>query len=146
MYQGIIGGMGRLFRSGLQGLRRRRDRRYQQKQVALARPVLEPLEPRRLLATFLVDTLVDAPVDLAPGPLSLREAILLSNTNSQNDTIQLTLPGTYTLSIGGTDEDAGFSGDLDITEGGFTTTVPGDGCHVDDYRRAGHRSRVPRSI
>ncbi len=128
MNQGIIDGLGRLFRSGFQSLRRRRNRRqHQQQSTAQARPLVEPLEPRRLLTTnYFVDTLADAPVDLLPGPLSLREAVILSNTDGDDSVIQLGA-GTYTLSIGFPDEDAAYEGDLDVTDVDYPTTIQGAG-------------------
>ncbi len=49
----------------------------------------------------------------ADGFISLREAILAANQNSGNDVIFLSA-GNYTLTITGTNEDAGATGDLDI--------------------------------
>jgi len=45
---------------------------------------------------------------------SLRDAILGTNTNGQDDTIHVPA-GTYTLSIPGSGEDNGLTGDLDLT-------------------------------
>ena len=47
-----------------------------------AKPFLEVLEDRRVLATFLVDTVADS------GPGSLRQAILDANSAAGADTIQ----------------------------------------------------------
>src|SRR5688572_26230801 len=51
-----------------------------------ARPV-EPLEPRTLLATFVVATTADA------GPGSLRQAIIDANASSGADEIHFDIPG-----------------------------------------------------
>ncbi len=128
MHQEIIDGLGRLFRSGFQGLRRRRNRRqHQQQNTALARPQVEPLEPRRLLTTtYNVDTFLDVPVNLGVAPLSLREAVIKSNTDGDDSVIQLGA-GTYTLSIGFPDEDAAYEGDLDVTDVDYPTTIQGVG-------------------
>lgn len=90
--------------------RRRSGRR------APARPTGERLEERTLLTAYLVDTFADNnDGNIGPGNLSLREAILLSNANPGADRIDLPA-GTYNLSIAGAGEDAGRTGDLDITD------------------------------
>jgi CSLREA domain-containing protein/uncharacterized repeat protein (TIGR01451 family) len=87
-------------------------------------------------ATFAVDTTTDA-VDANPGvdgcataggQCSLRAAI--QEANALGGTHTITLPaGTYTLTIGGTGEDAAATGDLDVTAditivgAGATTTI-----------------------
>src|SRR5207248_424021 len=76
-------------------------------------------------AAILVTTTSDG------GPGSLRDAILGANATPGADVI--TLPaGTYTLTIAGADEDAGATGDLDITDdltingaGAATTIIDG---------------------
>lgn len=51
--------------------------------------MMEALEARKLLATFMVDLAVDEnDGNTGPGDLSLREAILLANDNEEADTIQ----------------------------------------------------------
>ena len=40
------------------------------------------LEPRQMLTTFVVDTIVDSPLAAEDGLVSLREAIVASNTNT----------------------------------------------------------------
>ena len=62
--------------------------------------------------------------DGAPG--SLRDAISQANGNGQDDTITLAA-GTYSLSLAGSGEDANASGDLDLTEAGFSLTIVGAG-------------------
>jgi CSLREA domain-containing protein len=72
--------------------------------------------PNITYATALTVTRFDdpAPNSCQPGDCSLREAIIATNAATGRDTIVLS-PGTYTLSIAGTGEDAGTAGDLDIT-------------------------------
>src|SRR5262249_23474412 len=73
-------------------------------------------------ADFVVNTNIDA-VDAHPGDkvcltanglCTLRAAIQEANALAGPDTISLP-PGTYSLTIGGSDEDAAATGDLDIT-------------------------------
>ncbi len=80
------------------------------------RPLAEALEARTLLSTYTVDHFVDEnDGNIGAGNLSLREAILLANANPGED--QITIPaGTYRLAIAGANEDAGLTGDLDITD------------------------------
>src|SRR5687768_14182440 len=103
----------------------------------VARAAMEVLEERRLFATFAVTATTDG------GPGSLRQAILDANASPGADTV--TLPaGTYTLSVAGAGEDAGATGDLDVTEaltltgaGAGATTI--DGNNIDrvlDVRNA----------
>jgi len=56
------------------------------------------------------------------GPCTLRAAVQQANTNAGADTIYVPA-GTYTLTIGGTGEDAAASGDLDVTG---STLIRGD--------------------
>ena len=115
-----------VFRSNFRG---RVGRRGMGRRIS-SRPVAELLEDRTLLSTFAVDTFDDNnDGNVGPGNLSLREAILLANQNPGPD--QINLPaGTYNLTIAGANEDAGKTGDLDITgdlaivgAGSATTTV-----------------------
>ena len=77
------------------------------------------------LANITVDTFDDV-VSAIDGLTSLREAIIASNAGGGGDTIDLRDlgPGTFTLTIGGTGDDAGSTGDLDITN---DVTIRGDG-------------------
>src|SRR6516162_5801277 len=84
------------------------------------RPRLEPLEMRLVLSTFKVNTTSDTvAVNFkngkdATGHISLRSAIMAADARGGNNTI--TLPsGTFLLTIPGAGEDAGATGDLDIT-------------------------------
>jgi len=88
----------------------------------------EQLESRRLLAVFRPDTFDDDnDGNTSPGDFSLREAIILANSNNQADTIELEA-GTYELTIRGADENASLTGDLDIgPDNGFSLTIEGQG-------------------
>ncbi len=84
---------------------------------------VEPLEDRRMLATFNPSALV---IDGAAN--SLRAAVIAANGNGQNDTVKLS-QGTYILSIANTagQENAALEGDLDLTEAGRSITFTGAG-------------------
>lgn len=75
------------------------------------------------------DIYVNRTADLYNGncfvQCSLRDAILVSNANGEDDTIHVPA-GHYTLSIPGTGEDAGLTGDLDIGSG-YHVTIVGEG-------------------
>ncbi|MHA2675518.1 MAG: choice-of-anchor Q domain-containing protein [bacterium JZ-2024 1] len=64
--------------------------------------------------SLVVDTTQDV-VNAGDSVNSLREAILCANATPGADTIHLPA-GTYTLTIAGQNEDAGATGDLDITD------------------------------
>ena len=66
----------------------------------------------------------------ADGFISLREAILATNNTAGADTIFLPT-GTFTFTIGGQGEDAGSTGDLDISDG-LTITGAGTGLSIID--------------
>ncbi|MCE5267526.1 MAG: Ig-like domain-containing protein [Planctomycetaceae bacterium] len=85
---------------------------------------LEQLEDRRLLAIFTVNSLADT-VDANPGDglaldaqqqTTLRAAIMEANALSGADTINLPA-GTYHLTLRGTGENGGATGDLDVADG-----------------------------
>ncbi len=77
-------------------------------------------------ATFNVDSFIDQP-DISPGDgfcvsivgglCTLRAAIQETSALSSHDVINLAA-GTYTLTLTGSNEDDGITGDLDITGGG----------------------------
>jgi uncharacterized repeat protein (TIGR01451 family) len=102
------------------------------------RPLLEPLEARRLLATLTVTTTADevavnpaAGTGLAAdGQVSLRSAIQTANAIPGADTINVPA-GTYTLTIAGTGEDAAATGDLDITDNLTITGAGADSTIID---------------
>ena len=97
-------------------------RRLQTRKTFLS---LELLEDRRLLATFSPQANI---FDGNPG--SLREAIIASNGNSQDDTINLGI-GWYRMGLnnvnGSGQENAAATGDFDLTEAGRTVTIQGKG-------------------
>jgi CSLREA domain-containing protein len=84
-------------------------------------------------AIFVVTKTADTNDGTCDSDCSLREAIIAANANAGADVI--TLPaGHYTLTIAGTNEDAGATGDLDIVgdltingAGASTTIVDGGG-------------------
>ena len=92
-------------------------------------PRLEMLESRVVMSTFRVNTTLDTvAVDLrtgkdASGHISLRSAIMAANASRSSDLIKLG-KGTFMLTIAGANEDAGATGDLDITG---NVTIRGSG-------------------
>jgi predicted outer membrane repeat protein len=64
---------------------------------------LEHLEDRVVPAVINVNSLADVPLNqLAPGQVTLREAIQIANTDGDaTNTINLTVPGTYRISLAG---------------------------------------------
>jgi predicted outer membrane repeat protein len=88
----------------------------------------EPLEDRRVLATFTVSITADRfdltgltpthpyPTDVAGKTLSLREAIYLSNINPGPDTVIIKGKATYGITIAGAGEDSDATGDFDILD------------------------------
>jgi uncharacterized repeat protein (TIGR01451 family) len=102
------------------------------------RPRVERMEVRALLATFTVNSTVDA-VDADPGggtaltasgQITLRSAIQEANALAGGDTIVLPA-GNYTLTIPGTGENGAATGDLDLT-GDLTITGAGAGTTIVD--------------
>ena len=82
------------------------------------------LEHRTLLSIFNVNTTTDEnDANKIPGDLSLREAIIQSNATPGPNTIVVPA-GTYNLTIAGSGETLGQTGDLDITNG---VTIQGAG-------------------
>jgi CSLREA domain-containing protein len=84
-------------------------------------------------AVYIPTKTTDSAGACTPQDCSLREAILAANQNPGEDVILLHA-GTYTLSIPGTGEDAGATGDLDIQgnlvllgDGASTTVIDGGG-------------------
>lgn len=84
-------------------LRSRRRRWSAQKKRRLH---FQPLEERRVLATYSV---------IEPTDAAIREAIVNANANPGPDVIELT-EGTYELTASGANENLGATGDLDITD------------------------------
>ena len=88
-----------------------------------ARPGAEFLEDRCLLAVFSVNSLADV---LAPGPgiVTLRSAIQQANATPGGNTIDLTLPGTYKITLPGTPgETDNAAGELAILPTGGDLTI-----------------------
>jgi hypothetical protein len=79
--------------------------------------------PNEIVVTTLEDT-----VDSGDGLISLREAILLANSTTEDVTIVLPT-GTYTLTLAGLGNDDAALGDLDVLPGGSVTIV-GDGAGI----------------
>src|SRR5215203_4357136 len=119
----------------------RRSSRLRLRRFGSARPEFLPLEPRVLPAVFTVNSFTDgADANLSDnvaltldGRTTLRAAIQQANAMEGTHTIVLPA-GNYVLSIAGAGEDAGATGDLDISgpivvqgAGPGTTTVTGDG-------------------
>jgi len=80
---------------------------------------VEPLEDRRLLAVFTVTTQLDG------GPGSLRQAVIDANASPGDDEIVLE-NSRYLITIAGRNEDAGLTGDLDVTDTTGSLTVRGN--------------------
>ena len=103
------------------GRKRRRSWACARRQL---RPALFPLEDRCLLSTFTVNTTKDEnDANKVAGDVSLREAIIEANANPGADTI-IVPAGTYTLTIPGTGETGGQTGDLDVSD---SVTIEGAG-------------------
>ena len=75
--------------------------------------IIEPLERRVLFAVFNVNSTADI-LSPPPGVVTLRAAIQAANASPGNNTIDLTVPGTYRITIAGAGEDGNASGDFDI--------------------------------
>jgi len=95
--------------------------------------LLLSLAPFALATTFVVTKTTDTNDGVCDADCSLREAIIAANANPGADFIQVPA-GTYTLTIPGAGEDAGATGDLDITDavtisgaGASTTIIDGGG-------------------
>ncbi|MEM7473841.1 MAG: GEVED domain-containing protein [Planctomycetota bacterium] len=101
------------------------------------RPKLEALEERRVLATFLVTTLEDAPLgaSVGDGQLSLREAIEASNQNVSIDGSPVGMEGFQFDGFDLVTDEIQFAsdltGELQLTQGQFeifdTLVISGNG-------------------
>ena len=79
------------------------------------------------MATFQISQTTDGGLNSG----SLRDAVLQANITPEDDVIELAA-GTYELSIEGTRENEGFTGDLDFTGGGtLTIRGLGEGATID---------------
>ena len=83
---------------------------------------LETLEDRLVPAVFNVNSLADLLTPPA-GAVTLRSAIQAANASPGDDTINLTLPGTYQITLSGSGEDMNATGDFDILAGGGNLTI-----------------------
>jgi hypothetical protein len=74
---------------------------WSRRRVARSRPRLEQLEDRLAPAVFNVNSLADV---LSPptGTVTLRSAIEQANATAGNNVINLTIPGTYKITLAGT--------------------------------------------
>jgi hypothetical protein len=74
---------------------------------------IERLDERILPSVFNVNSTADI---LSPpaGVVTLRSAIQAANSNATSNTINLTVPGTYKITIPGALEDNNATGDFDI--------------------------------
>ena len=97
--------------------------------LALAAALVLATAARAPAATFVVTTTADV-IDPNDGKVSLREAVLAANTSNGKAAIALPA-GTCTLTLVGADEDAGLTGDLDIT-GHVTIQGAGAGATIVD--------------
>jgi hypothetical protein len=99
---------------------------------------LEQLEDRVVPAVFNVNSLADI-LTPAPGVVTLRSAISAANATPGGNTINLTLPGTYRITLQGADENNNATGDFDILATGGNLTILNtsggkvvvDGCGLD---------------
>jgi predicted outer membrane repeat protein len=82
-------------------------------QMRKSRFVMERLEDRVVLSTFNVNNTADI---LSPpvGVVTLRSAIEAANQTPGNNTINLTVAGTYKVTLAGAAEDNNATGDFDI--------------------------------
>src|SRR6185503_1199896 len=86
--------------------------------------------PSTPASTFTVTKTTDTNDGICDADCSLREAILAANAQVGADSV-IVPAGIYTLTIPGTDEDAGATGDLDI-RGDVTLTGAGTALTVID--------------
>jgi hypothetical protein len=105
----------------------RKRRTQQPRRACLA---LESLEDRAVPAVFNVNSLADI-LHPAPGTVTLRSAISAANATPGGNTINLTVPGTYRITLAGANEDNNASGDFDIlSTGGNLSIINTSGGHV----------------
>src|SRR5438445_4765696 len=88
------------------------------------RLVLEALEDRFAPAVFNVNSLADI-LNPPAGTVTLRSAIQAANATFGDNTINLTVAGTYKITIPGSGEDNNTTGDFDILgkAGGGNLTI-----------------------
>jgi hypothetical protein len=84
---------------------------------------IESLEDRMVLSTFNVNSLADI-LSPAPGVVTLRSAIQAANATPGGNTINLTLPGSYAITLPGTPgETDNAAGEFSILPGGGDLTI-----------------------
>src|SRR5439155_17424676 len=74
---------------------------------------MEVLEDRLVPAVFNVNSLADI-LNPPAGVVTLRSAIQAANATPGGNTINLTLPGTYKITLAGAGENHNAKGDFDI--------------------------------
>jgi hypothetical protein len=99
----MLSNLGRWFQRQCRLKRRHTALRFRSR----SRPCLELLEDRVVPAVINVNSTADVPLDqLAPGQITLREAINIANQNAAhgdtNNTINLSVAGTYQIALAGT--------------------------------------------
>jgi hypothetical protein len=101
-------------------------------QTAVAGRAIETLESRRLLAAFVVDTLLDGPLDPLDGVLTLREALAAANDSLADDDITFAVSGTITLDPAEGQLEANAAGALSIDgANGITLDALGNSRHLE---------------
>jgi hypothetical protein len=83
---------------------------------------MEPLEDRAVPAVFNVNSLADTLTPPA-GVVTLRSAIQAANATPGGNTINLTLAGTYNITIPGAANDTNATGDFDILATGGNLSI-----------------------
>jgi hypothetical protein len=84
-------------------------------------PIAEPVEPRRLLSTFTVNTTSDV-TNASDGLTTLREAIVAANAHAGSDTINFS-PSVFAAGVSHTITLSG--GQLEVSDTLGTTTISG---------------------
>src|SRR5262249_14510991 len=108
--------------------RDRRRHRWPRRRSAVGLFELESLEDRTVVSSLHPTVLTDGGPDGGPGSGSLRAAILASNADPGKGTDTILLDsGTYTLTLPGSHENAGATGDLDITTTRHKVLIQGTG-------------------
>jgi hypothetical protein len=100
-------------------------RRPRQRPVTRARSArleLERMEDRLVLSTFNVNSLDDI-LNPGPGVVTLRSAIQAANATPGGNTINLTIPGTYRITLPGANTGTNNTGAFAILPGGGDLTI-----------------------
>ncbi|MDA1050683.1 MAG: Ig-like domain-containing protein [Planctomycetota bacterium] len=122
--------------------KKRRSKRQRTRRSNFAKPRLERLEDRNLLATFAVNSFEDLAdanpgdgiCDDGSGQCTLRAAVMEANAWPGDDTAVLS-DGVYTLDLDGSSENAAETGDLDVsdTTGGLAIIGGGPLTVIDSF-------------